>query len=358
MIDFVEIDAEKIEADILNAIEKQTGEILEDGDPRKTFALSLVPYAVGFYNTINYIGNMNLIQESEGIYLDAIGKTFGAERLPAETATTELKFTLSAEQPNDTIILSGTRVTPGEDIYFVTMQDLKIAAGETEGIIAAMAAEAGERYNGFLPGTINKMMDQIPFCNTVENTTTSEGGKEIEDDESYRTRIKIAPESYSVAGPTGAYEYYTKSVSQTIIDVSVESEIPGTVSIYPLTESGILSEELKAEIVAAVTPTNRRPLTDYVVITAPEAVDYEIDFTYTVPDSENENNIKKAVEEAVENYVIWQRDKMGKTINPDELRKRVLNAGAETIQVAKPEYTNIEKNKYANNIGKSVVMKE
>ena len=77
-----------------------------------------------------------------------------------------------------------------------------------------------------------------------------------------------------------------------------------------------------------------------------------------MPDSENENNIKKAVEEAVENYVIWQRDKMGKTINPDELRKRVLNAGAETIQVAKPEYTNIEKNKYANNIGKSVVMKE
>lgn len=43
-------------------------------------------------------------------------------------------------------------------------------------------------------------MDQIPFCNTVENTTTSEGGKDLEDDESYRERIKITPESYSVAG--------------------------------------------------------------------------------------------------------------------------------------------------------------
>lgn len=186
---------------------------------------------------------MNLIQESEGIFLDAIGKTFGTERLPAEKATTELKFTLSAEQPNDTIILSGTRVTPGEDIYFITTQDLRIAAGETEGRTIATAAEAAEKYNGFLPGTINKMMDQIPFCNTVENTTTSEGGKDIEDDESYRERIKITPESYSVAGPTGAYEYYTKSVSQTIIDVGVESETPGTVSIYPLTESGVLSEE-------------------------------------------------------------------------------------------------------------------
>lgn len=149
MINFVEIDAEKIEADILNAIEKQTGEILKDGDPRKTFALSLVPYAVGFYNTINYIGNMNLIQESEGIFLDAIGKTFGTERLPAEKATTELKFTLSAEQPNDTIILSGTRVTPGEDIYFITTQDLRIAAGETEGRTIATAAEAAENIMDF-----------------------------------------------------------------------------------------------------------------------------------------------------------------------------------------------------------------
>lgn len=109
---------------------------------------------------------------------------------------------------------------------------------------------------------------------------------------------------------------------------------------------------------AAVTPANRRPLTDYVIVTAPEAVNYEINITYTVADSENENAIKKAVEEAVENYIIWQRDKMGKAINPDELRKRVLNAGAETIQVVKPVYTTIGKNKYANNIKKSVVMEE
>ena len=63
-------------------------------------------------------------------------------------------------------------------------------------------------------GQINTLVDPIAYISSVSNTTASTGGTDTEDDENYRERIQLAPESFSVAGSEGAYIYWARSAHQ------------------------------------------------------------------------------------------------------------------------------------------------
>jgi len=59
-----------------------------------------------------------------------------------------------------------------------------------------------------------------------------------ETDASFRGRIQLAPEAFSVAGPEGAYQFHALSASATIADVSVASPTPGDVVVTVLATYG------------------------------------------------------------------------------------------------------------------------
>ncbi|MDT2242281.1 baseplate J/gp47 family protein [Paenibacillus larvae] len=73
---------------------------------------------------------------------------------------------------------------------------LEIKAGKVSGTITTECSIAGDVGNGFLPGQLNVLVDPIPFIQSVTNTTESAGGAEEETDDSYRERIRSAPESF------------------------------------------------------------------------------------------------------------------------------------------------------------------
>ena len=58
--------------------------------------------------------------------------------------------------------------------------------------------------------------------------------------------------------------------------------------------------------------------------------------------------IKSNILKSVEEYIIWQKDKIGKDINPDELIKRVKMAGAKRLTLRSPQYTRLEYNQVAH----------
>ena len=104
---------------------------------------------------------------------------------------------------------------------------------------------AGEAANGLVAGQINQLVSwSSPFLVNVTNTVTSSGGADIESDDHLRARIWMAPESFSCAGPYGAYEYWAASANPDIIDVCVWSNPPnaGKVYIYPLMKDGALAD--------------------------------------------------------------------------------------------------------------------
>lgn len=342
-IELVSTDVEEIESNIITVYEGITGRSLAPGDPVRLFLQAIAAIIVQQRVLINYAAKQNLLAYAEGAYLDHIGALVRTERLPAKSAQTTLRFTISPPQPQAVIIPAGTRVTPDGQVFFATTQVTTVPAGVTQIDVVAECTTQGTIGNNWQVGQINKLVDPLPWIQKVENITASSGGVDEEDDDSYRERIRQAPESFSTAGPEEGYKYWAKSAHQSIIDISVTSPAPGQVEIRPLLENGEIPGQEILDAVAAVCNDKRiRPLTDQVVVLAPEVVSYNIDLTYYIAQSNAATNIQEAVNKAVDEYVVWQKAKLGRDINPSELIARIKAAGAKRVDIVSPVFTSVD----------------
>ncbi|QNU67270.1 baseplate J/gp47 family protein [Ruminiclostridium herbifermentans] len=340
-INFVNIDAEQITSELINDFENYTGEILYAGDARRLFLQGFAYVFVNLLNSINTTGRSNLLRYAYGDTLDALGELYGTPRMEAQKAKVTIRFTLSQAQPGVVTIPAGTRVTPDGNIFFATDTVLTIAGGSTYGEVTATATSPGIEYNGFAAGQINKLVDCNPYVSSVVNIDMSSGGTDIERDDAYRERLRAAPYSYSTAGPTQAYEYWARNASPDVGDVLVTSPSAGNITIYVLKQDGAIPE-LEDTIIAAVNnevnDKSRRPMTDYVTVVPATPVNTTIEVEYYIsPDNAfNAASIQSAVASSVNKYRVWQTGKIGRAINPDELRKHMLNAGASRVDITSP----------------------
>ena len=208
--------------------------------------------------------------------------------------------------------------------------------------MAATCTETGAKGNGYAAGEIKTLTDPVPFVATVANTTTSEGGADTEKDDSYKGRIQEAPESFSVAGPSGAYEYFAKSTNPLIADVKAKNGGDGVVNVYVLLQGGELpGEEILAAVNKVLNDKKVRPLTDKVNILSPMVVNYDVNIKYWVSreDATELIEIQNAVEKAMQDFVSWQKARMGRDINPTELYYRIREAGAKRAEITAPVFT-------------------
>lgn len=340
-INFAEKSAQEIETAVITTYEAISERTLAPGDPVRLFLEAIAVLIIQQRALIDYSAKQNLLAYSTGDYLDHIGILVGSTRLPAAKAKTTLRFILSAAQPQSVTISAGTRATPGNNLYFATTAVATIPAGQTTIDVSAECTETGTKGNGYQPGQINKIVDPFQWLKTVSNITQSEGGAETETDASYRERIRQAPEQFSCAGPVGAYRYWAKTASQQIIDVAVYSPAAGTVEIRPLlTDGAIPGQDILDTVAQICNNESVRPLTDLVSVLAPEIVSYNIDMTYYIaPENSTQTVvIQQAVTQAVNDYILWQKTKIGRSINPSELVTRVRTAGASRIDLITPIY--------------------
>lgn len=346
-VDFIDTDTSAIEKSIITGYEAVAGRTLAQGDPVRLFLLSVASIIVQQRVLINYAGKMNLLAYSKGDYLDHIGLLVGTKRLGANAAKTTIEIKLSEARAAVTVIPAGIRVTAGDNVFFAIEQDVIIPAGETTVLVPAICTESGEIGNNYLPGQIKTIVDPQPFVQSMVNISTSSGGSSSEDDESFRKRIQQAPESFSCAGPDGAYEYWAKSASSLIADVSVQSSEPCKVEIYLLLENGELpSDDVIAQVKAVLNDKRIRPLTDQLFILSPEKHVFNIDAEYYIS-SENQTtalSVKNEIEKAVRSYAVWQKSKLGRDINPSELIRLMVNAGAKRVNLINPSYCSLKKN--------------
>ena len=332
-VSFVEADPSKVEAALITGYEQVAGRTLAAGDPIRLFLLSIAAEIIQLRQGINFAGQQNLLTYARGEYLDALGESIAVSRLPASKAITTIQFTLTQALGNAYTIPKGFQVSAGS-VAFETDQELIIPIGERTGEVTASCVESGTVGNGFVAGQITTIVVPQPYLESASNTVESIGGSEIEDDASYAERIRLRPDSFSVAGPEKSYEYFTKSYSSSIIDVAITSPDPGEVYVYPLLDGGQLPNESFLEgLLAHLSDETIRPLTDHVVTKSPTAVNYKIQLDYWVNQSDSTRlaAIQSAVEEAVENYRLWQQSKIGRDISQDELISYVIAAGASRI---------------------------
>lgn len=135
-----------------------------------------------------------------------------------------------------------------------------------------------------------------------------------------------------------------KTYSQTIGDVKVTSPNPVEVEIRFIMTDGELPTKTVIDGVAAyLQDENIRPLTDKVTVLAPETVKFNIAFTYYVnlSDQSKAGTIQAEVAQAVADYIEWQTRTIGRDINPSELMKRIVAAGAKRAEITSPVFTTV-----------------
>lgn len=349
-VDFVNVAADEVQASIFECYQNITGRSVAKGDPTRLFLLTMSDVIIRLLNDINYTGKQNLLKYAIGEALDNLAALTETGRLPASAAMTTIQITLSEARDNEVIVPAGTRIATADGVYFALSEAVIVTAGQTTATGEAVCTETGDIGNGYLPGEINQIVDPVAYVSAMTNTTQSEGGSDEEDDESLRERAHEAPERFSVAGPEGAYQYHAKSVNSAITDVAVTSPSPGVVNIYPLLEGGeIPGEELLEEIEDRLSDKTIRPLTDDVEVKAPTKASYDITGTYYI-DSNDTNqaaDIQARVTEAINEYILWQKSKLGRDINPSKLISMVMAAGVKRVDVTAPVFTKLENTQVA-----------
>ena len=345
-INFATADPEEISLEVISTVEKLLGRPLERADPLRIFLRGIELLLIQQRLLIDSVAKQNLLAFATGENLDRLGDLVGCERLPATKAWTTLEVRLSTAREVSTIIQQGTRVTADNEIYFALDEPLVFFAGETVKQAKATCTVTGESGNGYSAGELSNIVDPQPFLQSMTNITTSAGGSDAETDDEFRERIHEAPEAYSCAGSEGAYRFHTKSVSALISDVAVDSETPGTVQIYPLLKGGKLPDE---EILNAITEhlneRTVRPLTDLLSVRVPTINEYELNVKYWISreDVTAAAEIEQAARNAVDEFVEWQRSKLGRDLNPSKLVHLMLSAGVKRVEVISPQFQATDK---------------
>lgn len=317
--------------------------VLSDAAPEK-----LLQYAIAMLGgqVLQYIqdkGNGEMLATSYGSYLDQLAANFGIARKAAECAKVTVRFTLAAAQDSVTAIPAGTRVRTANGLYFYTLEYAEIAPGALTADVLTQAQTAGAESSGLETGTINTLVDPIPYMKSVVNTEASHGGTDEEDDDTLSGRVFLAPSVYSCAGPADAYVYYAKAWRNDVADVKIDNPAPSEVDIYFVLDGGQLPTETELKEMQSYFENEeqvRRPLTDKVTCKAPEEVSYSIELSYYIGSADRNNvaAIQTAVADAVAGYKTWQR-KLGRDVNPTELIAVIRQAGAKRVKLTAPADT-------------------
>lgn len=170
----------------------------------------------------------------------------------------------------------------------------------------------------------------------IEETDTTDAV--MESDAALRLRAQSAFDGLSVAGPTGAYEYFAKSASGKVADVKASSPAPAevVVSVLSAEGDGTASDELIATVNAKLSDESVRPVGDRLTVKSAEIISYDISATlYLYPGPESEP-IVNAAEASLQKWLKSQW-----RIGLDVARSAILAAlhvqGVQRVELDLPE---------------------
>ena len=171
---------------------------------------------------------------------------------------------------------------------------------------------------------------------TPANATT--GATAIyEADDSFRARIVLGPEGFSVAGPELAYVKHAKDASGLVLDASATSPAPGEVLVSVLSTEGdgTASPALLAQVAAIVTDKSIRPLGDLVSVATATQRAFAIDarlWTFAGPDP---SLVITAANAKLARYLADSR-KLGRDITMSGLYAALTVEGVQRVELVSP----------------------
>jgi phage-related baseplate assembly protein len=328
---FISRDPEQIIKELIQDYEARTGKVLQPAQVERLIFQSWAYRETLIRNAIQDAALQNLVDFARAPVLDFLGRLVGVNRLPAGNASVSIVFTIVAGSPT-VIIPLGTRVASADgNVVFATKVERVVQPSTPTVTVEAESITPGASGNGFLAGQIATVLDPLPFIVSAINSNTSAGGADQESDDALRERIRLAPASFSNAGSSGAYLFWTKTANANIIDVAVTNPIPGTVEVFPLMNDGEPTPtQVLTDVLQTLSAEKVRPLTDTVLVTSPTKIDYDIDVELVILDTAVALDIETAVNAALEAFVLEKRLKLGQDITESQVIARCMVPGVYT----------------------------
>lgn len=356
---FFDRDVNTITAEYIDMYEKLTGKVLQPAQPERLF-IDLIAYRETLLRIqAQEAAKQNLVRFAKGAMLDYIGELDRCTRLPEQPARTTMRFTLIAAQTFDIVVAAGTRRGSKDGKYvFATDALLTIATGQLSGDVTATADVAGIAGNGYLAGEVNVEIDPVAYMQSIANISVTVGGADAEGDDHYRDRVTLKPESFSTAGPEGAYIFWAKSAHQDITDVKVMSPSDGVVNVYPLMTTGLPAAEILTLVDNTLTAKKVRPLTDHVFVLAPTEVQFAINVAVTLYDwaGDDAETTRLNIVSLLEDYTAKLRAGLGSDLVINQIKNPIIGyRGVYDVTMISPAANQVlEDNQWLNCTGVTV----
>lgn len=355
---FIERDPQAITAEIVAQYESLSGKTLYPAQVER-----LLIDVIAYRETLVRVGiqeaaKQSLVHYARAPMLDYLGELVGVTRLPAQSAMTPLRFAVKTALATDFLIPAGTRVEGGDGAAtFATDEDVTLAAGQLSVDAAATCEEPGAIGNGWQPGQINNLVDELGDIEvTATNVTVTAGGVEEEENDRLRERIKLAPEAFSTAGSRLAYVFHAKSAHQSIVDVAVLSPTPGVVKLYPLLTTGLPDANMLALVEAKCSADRVRPLTDQVQALAPTPVDYAIEAQLVLYKDTDVASVLAQANAAAQAYMADRAAGLGRDIVPVQVDVALKVTGVYDIVRTSPAKLVLAENEWARCTGINITV--
>lgn len=162
-----------------------------------------------------------------------------------------------------------------------------------------------------------------------------------ESDDRLRARAQLSLEGFSTAGPAGAYRFHALTAATAVRDAHVDSPAPGTVRVTVLAEpsadraDGVPDATLLADVQAALSAEDVRPLTDTVVVTAAAVVTYQVHARLALLPGPSAAVVIAAAEAAALGYAEDQFY-FGRPITVSGLKSALRQPGAVRVDLVSP----------------------
>lgn len=336
---FIETDGAQIVADLVAAYQAITGKVLQPAQPERLLINTFAYRELLLREQVQLAALQNLVSFASAPALDYLGELVGVTRLAAASAACTLQFSLIAGHTG-VVIPEGTRIASGDGkVLFVVAENKAVASGVLTSSIPAYCQQVGVLGNGYPAGEISELLDPLPFVTSVSNTDETSGGADAESDDALRARIKLAPEAFSTAGSEGAYKFHAKSASAAVLDVAVigpPTTDPGTVNVYPLTDTIPTPAPVIALVEAACNAEKVRPLTDTVVVLSPTGVTYSIDVELTCYTDANTVDIVTTVTTALTDFAAQRRTQIGLDVMLSQITGLCMVPGVYDVNIVAP----------------------
>jgi len=269
---------------------------------------------------------MDSLRFANGEFLDIYGEKRNCYRIEANAAKAEVEITFSPTNIHKTIP-AGTALTADGQKVYLTTNDIEQTGLRQAVRCEIVCTQTGAQGNGLASGTVMQFVTPNSAVESIIVTRGASGGRDKEEQEHYRERIREYGLTSITTGPKQRYEQVTRSVSTAILDAKAVKVAACSVCVYIISEEGSDKEAIRSAVLMALNEETERPLTDLVTVSEAEVFPYTLNVKIMIDSSVSENELNEVVNE----YKAWQDNKMARPFNPDRLMAMLYTAGANRV---------------------------